>query len=96
MAVKTKTTKTKDIKDIKGLKEVQEHYLDYPYPMRNPDDDKTRLLKVYGDSTVFLAEQLKDTDAEVIYLDFSKNRTHIVGIEGKHADPLSTTLTQLS
>jgi ubiquinone/menaquinone biosynthesis C-methylase UbiE len=91
-------------KDINGLKEVQDHYLDYPYPLRNPEDDKTRLLKVYGDylgeinhwlfegkkdfkkgarvliagggtgdSTVYLAEQLKDTDAEVVYLDFSKN-----------------------
>ena len=101
MATKQKTVKTKD---LKGLKEVQEHYLDYPYPLRNPEDDKTRLLKVYGDylgeinhwlfegkkdfkkgfrvliagggtgdSTVYLAEQLKGTDAEVIYLDFSKN-----------------------
>lgn len=26
-----------------------------------------------GDSTLYLAEQLKDTDAEVVYLDFSKN-----------------------
>jgi len=46
MATKQKTVKTKD---LKGLKEVQEHYLDYPYPLRNPEDDKTRLLKVYGD-----------------------------------------------
>ncbi|MEA0970524.1 Class I SAM-dependent methyltransferase [Candidatus Megaera venefica] len=101
MTTKQKTGKTKD---LKGLKEVQEHYLDYPYPLRNPEDDKTRILKIYGDylgeinhwlfdgkkdfkkgfrvliagggtgdSTVYLAEQLKDTDAEVIYLDFSKN-----------------------
>jgi 2-polyprenyl-3-methyl-5-hydroxy-6-metoxy-1,4-benzoquinol methylase len=115
MAAKTKTTKTKDIKDLKGLKEVQEHYLDYPYLMRNPDDDKTRLLKVYGDylgeinhwlfngkkdftkkfrvliagggtgdSTVFLAEQLKDTDADVIYLDFSKNSMAIAQKRAEH------------
>lgn len=92
----------------KDLKHVQDHYLDYPYPFRNPEDDKTRLLKVYGDylgeinhwlfegkkdftknfrvliagggtgdSTVYLAEQLKDTDAEVFYLDFSKNSMEI-------------------
>ena len=38
-----KPSKTKD------LKQVQDHYLDYPYPHRNPEDDKTRLLKIYGD-----------------------------------------------
>ena len=96
-------TKKKPAKS-KDLKQVQEHYLDYPYPHRDPEDDKTRLLKIYGDylgeishwlfdgkvdfkkgfriliagggtgdSTVYLAEQLKDTDAEIIYLDFSKN-----------------------
>ncbi|GAB4162667.1 MAG: class I SAM-dependent methyltransferase [Rickettsiaceae bacterium] len=88
----------------KDLKQVQDHYLDYPYPFRDPEEDKNRLLKVYGDylgeinhwlfqgkedfkkgfrilvagggtgdSTVYLAEQLKDTDAEVVYLDFSKS-----------------------
>jgi ubiquinone/menaquinone biosynthesis C-methylase UbiE len=30
-----------------------------------------------GDSTVYLAEQLKDTDAEIVYLDFSKNSMKI-------------------
>jgi len=96
-------TKKKPAKS-KDLKQVQEHYLDYPYPHRDPEDDKTRLLKIYGDylgeishwlfdgkedfkkgfriliagggtgdSTVYLAEQLKDTDAEITYLDFSKN-----------------------
>ncbi len=94
----------KKIAKSKDLKQVQEHYLDYPYPHRNPEDDKTRLMKIYGDylgeishwlfdgkedfkkgfriliagggtgdSTVYLAEQLKDTDAEIVYLDFSKN-----------------------
>lgn len=95
---KEKNQKTKD------LKQVKDHYLDYPYPYRNPEDDKKRLLRMYGDflgeinhwlfsgkedfkkgfrilvagggtgdSTVYLAEQLKDTDAEIVYLDFSKN-----------------------
>lgn len=96
-------TSTKDSKYKKDLKQVQDHYLDYPYPHRDPEDDKKRLMKVYGDylgeishwlfegkkdfkkgfrcmvsgggtgdSIVYLAEQLKDTDAEVVYLDFSK------------------------
>ena len=104
-----KPSKTKD------LKQVQDHYLDYPYPHRNPEDDKTRLLKIYGDylgeinhwlfegkedfkkgfrvliagggtgdSTVYLAEQLKDTDAEVIYLDFSKNSMKIAQERAKN------------
>ncbi len=94
----------KQAQKSKDLKQVKDHYLDYPYPYRNPEDDKNRLLKIYGDylgeinhwlfngkedfkkgfriliagggtgdSTVYLAEQLKDTDAEIVYLDFSKN-----------------------
>lgn len=54
---KTKTpSKTKTVSKPKGqdkfnkdLKKVQDHYLDYPYPMRNPDDDKTRLMRMQGD-----------------------------------------------
>ena len=99
-----KIEKVEKIKGIKDLKAVQDHYLDYPYPERDPEEDKTRLMKIYGDylgeinhflfegkkdfskdfrvliagggtgdSTVYLAEQLKDTNAEIIYLDFSKN-----------------------
>ena len=34
---KKATVKSKD------LKQVQDHYLDYPYPHRNPEDEKTRL-----------------------------------------------------
>lgn len=37
----------------KDLKNVQDQYLDYPYPMRNPDDDKKRIMRMQGD---FLAE----------------------------------------
>lgn len=35
------------------LKQVQDQYLDYPYPYRNPEDDKTRILRMQGD---FLSE----------------------------------------
>ena len=97
---KTKNTFTKVSKD---LVEVQEHYQDYPYPFRDPDQEKERLLATFGeflgelnhflykgkenfnngfrclvagggtgDSTIYLAEQLKDKKAEIIYLDFSK------------------------
>ena len=109
----TKTTKKPG--KTKDLKQVQDHYLDYPYPHRNPEDDKTRLLKIYGDylgeishwlfegkedfkkgfrvliagggtgdSTVYLAEQLKDTDAEIVYLDFSKNSMKIAQERAKN------------
>jgi ubiquinone/menaquinone biosynthesis C-methylase UbiE len=92
----------KEIKE-KHLKAVKEHYEDYPYPLRDPEEDKTRLLKIQGeslaeinhwlfkgkqnfqsdfrvliagggtgDSTIFLADQLKSTNAEIVYLDFSK------------------------
>ena len=86
------------------LKQVQDQYLDYPYPLRNPEDDKTRLVKTCGDclgelnhwlyrgkenfkdgfrvlvagggtgdGAIFLADQLKSTNAQIVYLDFSKN-----------------------
>lgn len=85
---KTKITNSATSKD---LAEVQEHYQDYPYPYRNPEEERTRLLSIVGenlgelnhflykgkenfnngfrcliagggtgDSTIFLAEQLKD------------------------------------
>ncbi|PCJ24536.1 MAG: methyltransferase [Rickettsiales bacterium] len=107
-------TKKKPAKS-KDLKHVQDHYLDYPYPERNPEEEKTRLMKVYGDylgeinhwlfegkedfkkgfrvliagggtgdSTVYLAEQLKDTDADVVYLDFSKNSMKIAQERAKN------------
>ncbi len=106
---KKATVKSKD------LKQVQDHYLDYPYPHRNPEDEKTRLLRIYGDylgeinhwlfegkkefkkgfrvliagggtgdSTVYLAEQLKDTDADIVYLDFSKNSMKIAQERAKN------------
>lgn len=42
-------TKYKFNKD-KDIKEVVDHYLDYPYPMRNPEDEKTRLLQIHGEN----------------------------------------------
>ncbi len=45
--------KTKISKFKKDLKQVQDHYLDYPYPMRNPDDDKKTIIRIQGD---FLSE----------------------------------------
>lgn len=108
-------TSTKDSKYKKDLKQVQDHYLDYPYPHRDPEDDKKRLMKVYGDylgeishwlfegkkdfkkgfrcmvsgggtgdSIVYLAEQLKDTDAEVVYLDFSKTSMEVAKERAKN------------
>jgi SAM-dependent methyltransferase len=97
-------TKKKLPASLKHLKKVQEHYEDYPYPLRDPEEEKTRLLMILGDylgeinhwlfkgkkdftsgfrvliagggtgdSTIFLAEQLKDIkNTEVVYLDFSK------------------------
>ena len=92
------------INDKKDLKEVVEHYLDYPYPLRDPEDEKKRLLTIHGeslaelnhwlykgkqdfnngfrvliagggtgDSSTYMGEQLKGKNAEVVYLDFSKN-----------------------
>lgn len=81
---------------------VREQYENYPYPDRNPEDEKKRLLGTVteplckinhycfmgkrdlnssfralfagggtGDGTIFLAEQLRDTDTEIIHLDIS-------------------------
>ena len=92
-------------KDLAG---VQDHYLDYPYPYRDPEEEKKRLLQIHGeylgemnhwlykgkesfknkfriliagggtgDSSTFFGTQLKGTDAEIIYLDFSKNSMEV-------------------
>lgn len=94
------TTRQKKSKD---LKVVQEHYEDYPYPLRNPEDERTSIQIVEGeflgqlnhwlysgrqdfkqnfriliagggtgDASTFLGEQLKNTNAEIVYIDFSK------------------------
>ena len=100
------------------LKNVREQYEDYPYPARDPNDEKTRLLPTglelldylnfhcfkgaqsfspfralvagggTGDAAIFLGEQLRDRDAEVVYLDISsasravaQERARIRGLE---------------
>lgn len=85
------------------IPEVQEHYQDYPYPYRDPEDERKRILAIAGefigelnhylwkgkqnfdsgfrcliagggtgDAAIYLAEQLKNKKAEIVYLDFSK------------------------
>ncbi len=92
----------KDAKEKNYLEEVRNQYENYPYPYRNPELEKNRLINTTldsldlvnftcfsgkknfydnfrvliagggtGDSSTFLAEQLRDTDAEIIYLDIS-------------------------
>ncbi|WP_316354252.1 class I SAM-dependent methyltransferase [Candidatus Trichorickettsia mobilis] len=87
---------------MKDLLAVQEQYQDYPYPLRDPEEETQRLLQVVGgqlpelnhwlyrgkenfksgfrvlvagggtgDASTFLGEQLKNTNAEIVYLDFS-------------------------
>jgi ubiquinone/menaquinone biosynthesis C-methylase UbiE len=84
------------------LAPVKAQYHDYPYPPRNPDDEKSRLIHTVGgglfilnhhcfngrldvssgfrcliagggtgDCAIYLAEQLRKFDAEIVYLDFS-------------------------
>jgi SAM-dependent methyltransferase len=81
---------------------VREQYEAYPYPHRDPEDEKARFLSTWpeqlaqinhycfggrqdfrrgfrvltagggtGDATIYLAEQLRDTDAELVYVDES-------------------------
>ena len=109
---------------------VRAQYEALPYPARNPDDEKRRLLRTWlddlpminhycfagrqtfahgfralvagggtGDATIFLAEQLRQTDARIVHLDFStasmaiaKQRAALRGlnnIEWIHASLLS-------
>jgi ubiquinone/menaquinone biosynthesis C-methylase UbiE len=100
------------------LQGVKDQYEDYPYPRRDPNDEKTRLLPTdlelldylnfkcfegkqnysgfralvagggTGDAAIFLAEQLRDRDAEIVYLDIShasrtiaEERARIRGLE---------------
>lgn len=99
-----KNKKEEDSKKFaKDLKQVQDQYLDYPYPMRDPQDERKRLLCMQGDSiqeinhylfngrqdfqnnfrilvagagtgdaVIYHAEQLRNTNAQIVYLDFSK------------------------
>jgi len=91
------------MKNNNYLPVVRKHYEEYPYPERNPEDEKNRLVAVgidsldvinhyshegkknflkgirvliagggTGDSTIFLAEQLRDTKSEIIYVDMSE------------------------
>ncbi len=94
--------------ETKDIESVVEHYLDYPYPLRDPEDDKRRMLIIHGESlnelnhylykgkenfknkfrilvagggtgdcSTYMAEQLRDKNGEVVYLDFSKNSLEI-------------------
>lgn len=91
------------MKQTDYLHKVRKQYEEYPYPERNPLDEKKRLVAVgtdcldlinhyshaghkdfskgirvlvagggTGDSTIFLAEQLRNSDSEIIYVDISK------------------------
>lgn len=84
------------------LSDVKAHYEHYPYPHRDPADEKNRLIEITldklaqinfycfkgkqsfnsnfrvliagggtGDSTIFLAEQLRHYNAEIVYSDLS-------------------------
>lgn len=84
------------------LPTVRDQYEDLPYPARDPEDEKNRLLETWtdslgkinhycfggrqnfqngfrvliggggtGDATIYLAEQLRNTNAEIIHLDMS-------------------------
>lgn len=103
----------------KYLSNVKEQYESYPFPLRDPADERRRLhiseceylprinhylfggrrdfrrgMRVLvagggtGDATIFLAEQLRDCNAQLVYLDMSesslqiaKQRAKIRGLE---------------
>lgn len=85
------------------IKSVREQYEELPYPARNPDDERLRLIRTWldslpminhycfrgrqtfrsgfrvlvagggtGDSTIYLAEQLRGTNAEIVHVDLSE------------------------
>ena len=85
------------------LDSVRRQYENYPYPGRNPEEEKTHLKVILmdslgwinhycfggkenfqnsfrafvagggtGDSTIFLGEQLRDTNAQIVHLDVSR------------------------
>lgn len=98
---------------------VQAQYERFPYPPRNPEDDRTRIIGTWldnldlinhhgfrgkkrfdqgfralvagggtGDGSIFLAHQLRDTDAEIVHLDVSaaaidiaRRRAAVTGLE---------------
>lgn len=98
---------------------IQEQYREYPYPVRDPESERGRLIFLIGsslaeinhwlfqgkesfqkgfrvlvagggtgDASTFLALQLQNTDAEIVYLDFSptsleiaKKRAEIRGLK---------------
>ncbi len=90
------------------IAQVREQYEAFPYPPRNPLDEKTRLVGTWlddlaminhycfsgkqsfqdhfrvlvagggtGDSTIFLAEQLRHTNAEIVHLDISRTAIEV-------------------
>jgi 2-polyprenyl-3-methyl-5-hydroxy-6-metoxy-1,4-benzoquinol methylase len=96
------------------LQEVRNQYENYPYPARDPEDEKGMIvssrsssldcLNYYcfdggrdfskpfrvlvagggtGDCLIYLAEQLRDTPAEVVYLDMSKASMNIAKARAK-------------
>ncbi len=95
------------IDENKHLKIVREQYENYPFPERDPQDEKKRLLGTTtcalesinhygfkgkhdfhkarmlvagggtGDALIYLAEQLRETDAEVVYLDMSQRSMEV-------------------
>jgi len=103
----------------RALRAVQEQYEILPYPPRDPEDERTRLIRTNlgplpvinhhcfggredfrhgfrvldggggtGDTIVHMAEQLRDTDAQLVYVDMSeqsmaiaKARAEVRGLE---------------
>jgi len=90
------------------LTKVREQYENYPYPWRDPEDEKKRLVWTQldalskinhycfrgkrdfrkgfrvliagggtGDSSIFMAEQLREMNGEVVHLDISSASTNI-------------------